>query len=567
MYDMSEKENQTPQEETKEETPELETSAEEQREQNAPEKKPEPKKKHERTPLEEQERALNKVKIRKKLKYGTLSTVITLVVLAIIVAVNVICNVLDDRYDWNIDLTSSGLYEIDEQSIEYLHKLDSDIDIAVMAKESYFLENSSLKVVAETLKRFEAESNGHITVRYIDMQTSPEAVKPYSDLYEGGSFSEGDIAVKCGDLLRVAPISDYVRTEQSVDYTTYQYVTKQTFVGEQTLISCIMGVTDLNPKKVAILSKQNGNSIFNDAEQGNYAALMELLEKNNYQTTEVDIALDALAPADYDIAILFAPYNDLADAQVTKLSDFLANEGNYNKQLIYFAQSLQAPKSTPNLDSFLEVWGLAVDDGLVYEGDDSSAQVIQMATLGVRGGIPVATTSDSTLHSDLIDSGLPVVAPFCRPVEQLYESNSSRTTEALLTTSDTSFLYPFDADETFDPDGAERTSFVVGAVGTQSFVVDNEEHMSKVVVYGSSNMLDYYVTASASYANGSYMVSVINQLTGKEELITIEEKSLDNTSITITDSQVRAISIIVIAVIPAAVALIGILVFVRRRNR
>ena len=124
--------------------------------------KPSRKSKQNLTPAEERERALNRVKRMKKLKYGTLATVITVVFVAIVVVVNVICGVLDNRYNWDIDLTSSGLYEIDEKTAEYLNQLNSDVELVVLANESDFQGNNMLKVISETLDRFKAEANGHI---------------------------------------------------------------------------------------------------------------------------------------------------------------------------------------------------------------------------------------------------------------------------------------------------------------------------------------------------------------------------------------------------------------------
>ena len=50
-------------------------------------------------------------------------------------------------------------------------------------------------------------------------------------------------------------------------------------------------------------------------------------------------------------------------------------------------------------------------------------------------------------------------------------------------------------------------------------------------------------------------------------MITVASKSLDPTKITITEAQAKTIRNVIVFVIPAAVALIGILVYVRRRNR
>lgn len=522
------------------------------------------KQKRMRTPEEEKERALNKVKRRKKFKYGALAAIITVVVIAVIVLINIICGVLDDRFNWNIDLTSSGLYEISDETVGYLNQLNSDIDMVVMAEEKYFLENTKLKVVAETLNRFKAESNGKIKVQYVDLTKNPDVVKKYTENYNG-EFTQGDVVVASGDLQRVVPFNEIIRTNQSIDYTTYQYVYDYTFVGEKSLLSAIMGVTDLNPVSVAVIDKANGEQISYQYEAYSVQRINELLEKNNYQITELDIATDELSPAAYDMAVLCAPYNDLTEAQIDKLNKFLNNDGKYGKQLVYFASVYQT--ETPKLDDFLETWGLAVSDNIAYEGDASKAQYVNLA-LGMMQQIPIATVAaDEKYNTAAMGSKLPVIAPLCRPIERLYEMNSGRTTVPLLQSSDTAFLYPIGADaDSFDQASAKTGTFDLAVYGTQNFLIDNVEVTSTVVAFGSMWMLDYYVASSSSYYNADYFVTLMNGLAGKENMITIAEKSLNDTTITVTDGQVSTVRTVVIFVLPLAVALLGAFIVIRRRN-
>ncbi len=55
-----------------------------------------------RTPRQEEKRR----GVSRKFRYGTLSTVLTLVVVAAVVLVNVVASLLNDRYPLNLDLTS-----------------------------------------------------------------------------------------------------------------------------------------------------------------------------------------------------------------------------------------------------------------------------------------------------------------------------------------------------------------------------------------------------------------------------------------------------------------------------
>lgn len=524
------------------------------------------KKKHERTPEEEKERALNRVKRLKKLKYGSLSTVITIVVIAIVVLLNVICNVIDKRYNLNIDLTSTGLYELDEQTVNYLHQLNDEIEIAVMAKEDYFLEDARLKVVAETLNRFRTESGNKITVKYLDLTKNPEVVRTYNQYYDG-EFSQGDVVVKNGELVRVLALyTDLVSVQTSFDYNTYQQVQNISFIGEQSLISAIMGVTDLHPVKVAMIDRINGVSTYNQYDQYSFQRISELLTKNNYDVTDVDIATDELSPEEYDLAILCAPFNDLTEAQITKLTDYLNNNNQYGKNMIYFGSPYQMQK-LENVEAFLEIWGVKIGGALVCESDQKTAQIVNTA-LGQVPSVPVLSTTDNALNANAVTTKLPLVGTLCCPVEALFESNAGRTVSPLLTSSDSCYLQPINSDEEFDRDTADRASYTLATVSELNFTSGSDTLTSKLVTFGSSFLLDYIMTSnSGSYANAGYFISVMNTLTGRENVITIEEKSLDTEAFTITESQAKALRNITVLAIPCVVALLGIVVYVRRRNK
>lgn len=538
---------------------------------DAPKKAP----KRERTPEEEKERALNKVNRRKKLKYGTLATVITAVVLASVVIGNVIVNVLDNRYNWNIDLTSSGLYEIDAQTVSYLNKINSDIQIAVMSDEQNFDNDPKLKVVEETLNRFKAESNGHISVEYIDMTKHPEAVSRYSQGYDG-DFSAYDTVVKCGDLVRVVGIDSMIKTDQTPNYMTMSYDYSYTFIGEQSLISAIMGVTDLNPIKVGIISKTAGQPIYYDynspAFQGvktttiDVDGMLQLFEKNNYIVTELDLASDSFTADEYDLVVLCAPYNDLSEAQIKKLSDYLYNNGQYNADLIYFGSFFQ--QETPNLDAFLELWGLKIGNAVVMESNTAAAQVVPSIIYQQISDVPVAAVSSNDLNSSVTASKLPVVVPFSRPITMLFtDPNNGRETQALLTTPNTSYLRPLDIPaEEFNEANAEKGSYALAVIADNEVIVDNSAHTSRIVAFGTPWILDPYIVESKSYANADYFISVMNQMTGKEGVLTIAEKSLDTTSVSITTAQAKAIRTVTVIVLPLLVAVIGFVVYIRRKN-
>ena len=63
------------------------------------------------------------------------------------------------------------------------------------------------------------------------------------------------------------------------------------------------------------------------------------------------------------------------------------------------------------------------------------------------------------------------------------------------------------------------------------------------------------------------MVSAINVMVGKENGLVIADKALEQTNIAITEGQLSGLRTLVIIIIPLIVVVIGLVVFVRRRNR
>ncbi len=563
---------------TEEETPAVSAAATEQQE--AAEKA---------APAEKPEKAPSRFN-KKKLKYGALATSVTVVFIAVVVLLNVLASAIVDRYPIKADLTPSKFYEISQQSVDYVKTMDKDVNIVVLAKESYFQTNNYLKIVPETLDKYRQNSDGHITVDYYDMTAHPEIVAKYKDKY-AGELSEADIIVTNGDRVKVLAFADIIKTEQTMDYNTYQYVNKYTFIGEQSLTSAIMSVTDANPKRVAMITKVGTQTIFHQYNQYAVAALQNLLDKNGYEITEVDLLADAVDPKDYDLAVLPAPYNDLTDDMVKKLDTFLYNDGKLGKDLFYMADVYQ--NRTPNLNAFLEVWNLQVGDSIIREKDSAKAQYVTIVLGQQTGNVAasVATIADETYAAQLSSTKLPIVAPLVRPIKLLETLNSDIETKAVLTSSDSSYLYPLTMDDGEDksnptaiPDGTDATTTAATtttfneenaetgvqnfmAVSTRTLTDDRDVYESHVMAIGACAMIDYCVAQSTAYNNAEFLISSINTMQGKENGIVIAEKALEQTSISIKEGQLRGLQTTVIVIIPLLVAVIGIVVYLRRKNR
>lgn len=529
---------------------------------------------------------------KKKLKYGAVATAITVFVIAIVVFINLIAGILTERKGLKLDLTAENYYEISQDTIDYIKDLDTEVEIAVMMNEEDIVNNSMGKIMLESLAKYEQNSDC-IEVNYYDIEENPDIVNKFAANYNG-EISEGSIIIASGDRVKATSVDSLFTIDTSAYYTTGTY-SYSGYKGESEITAAVMNVTDANPVTVAIAAYYNGELIYHSNLGYTMNSVVELLDKNGYNYAVVDILADDLSPEAYDMVILPAPVSDLTDDSITKLEDFLYNNGNLDKNMIYIADILQ--RKTPKLDAFLEVWGIEVTGDMVEESNDSNRQQLNVVrnTYGMAQTVaaPVATIADSTYSEGLSNTKLPVVVPAARNINLLFDANVDRTTTALLTSSESSVLYPLNLTETsevsldsmtdeeaeeateeteattaFDINSAEKSSNVVMALASKVNVDSNDvTHTNNLLVIGGASFVDPYITGSTTYNNAEFFVNTVNRICNKESAVIIAEKQFESSAIDITASQVTALEWVVVAVIPAVVAICGLFIFIRRRNR
>ncbi len=507
----------------------------------------------------------------KKLKYGSIATAITCIVTVLVIVMNILVNILVEKYPLKLDLTEQAKFEISEESINYLKTMEQEVNFTVLMAESKFqTSGESLKMVSEILNRY-TQYTDKINLKYVDPSTNPDIVNQYQANYSA-SLTEGDIVISNASdetKLRVVKIGNLFDYDQQ-KYMQYYYgqgtledaITG--FSGEQNLTSALMNVTDAHPVNIGILSMANGQALYNPQFTGSgLNALVNTLYNNGYNYEEIDIYKTELDPEKYDMLLLPAPVNDLTDNGIDKLSEFLYNNGNYNKNLIYIASFTQS--NTPKLDEFLETWGIKITNNLVLEGDANAAQQVPLSISTGTVAVPVATIAEETYSAGLPNTSLPIAAPLCRSIELLWEEKTGGITQALLNTSDSVYLSEMgknteEADTT--PDGSQT----IAAVTSRRNIVDNVTYESNILVLGSVMLCDSALMQDSSYNNAQYLMTVINNIAGKNDNLVIASKDLTKETIKITEAGAKGIHLFIFS-IPAAVIAVGVWVFLRRRNK
>lgn len=509
----------------------------------------------------------NKSKLMKKFKYGTIATVTVAIVLAIVVLLNVIMTMITEKYPVKFDLTQDKRYELSQESIDFLSNLDSEVEIAVTLTEEelnsggYVFTDTYRQIPTEIIPQFLEKYKmyaDNINIRYIDVEKNPDEISKYTKLYEG-TISAQQVIVCSGERIKVIGFGNLF-SQSSSQYASAND-TGVIFTGESAITSAIMSVTDANPINAGMIYKMNGQAIFSQTSYNSIIQLYSLLSNNGYNMKDVDIATDELSPEDYDLLIISAPEIDFTEDAIAKLEDFLYNNGDYQKNIIYISSIVTA--DTPNLDEFLEKWNIKIEESLVF--DDSNAQYVSTASAGQLMS-PVMNITDDTISGMLANKALPVVAPYSRAVT-IADKNNDKGTEVILQSQSTSYrnlLESVDDKSSASENGANN----IIVVTTKDRAEGYDMYASHVVAVGSVMLTDPNIIAqTTAYNNANFVLNMVNNITGKDSSFVIPQKNLQQIFIKVDQSQLSAIRIVVMYVIPAIVVICGIVVFVRRKNK
>lgn len=481
----------------------------------------------------------------RKAKHGTVAMAITALVIVMVIVLNIIIGLLVNRFpDLELDLTSNNSFALQDDTIDYVSHLDSDVTVYILMEKDTFESQGTYFVQAQKmLNKMVSKSNGKMKVKYVDLTSNPSFTSDYPNVDWQSSSANNIVLVESGKQYKVLTLADCFEYDEQ----TYNYNGSYSFTGtkiEQAVVTAILNVTT-DDKVVVDMIKGNNEQ--------DYSSLKSLLENNAYQVNEV-----SLATGDFDkdakVAIMYAPSVDLDEKIVEKLSTWLSNDGKYGRSLIYVPTADMG--EMPNLDDFLKEWGMSIDRGYVFETDESTL---------VNASSPYAfTVSYGDYYKDnLKNSKIPVVVSESHAVNITDEN----TAHALLKTTDKAGVLPIDADKSWDyKDAITGNGENVAAEGVMT---NEDKKSSRVVVFGSYIMFSDTIMKYNSFNNSAYFMNVINTIADKEDVgITIESKSIDNTELGITDVATQNTMLVVfVIVIPIAILVAGFVFWLRRRNR
>ncbi|HIZ75026.1 MAG TPA: GldG family protein [Candidatus Mediterraneibacter stercoravium] len=473
-------------------------------------------------------------------RHGAYSVGLTVIVIAIIIVINLVAGQIPEAYR-NLDVSSTKIYDISDTTTELLDSLEEDVDMTILA-----VKDETDDRITTFLSKYDALSD-HVSMEWVDPVLHPSALTEYD-------ASENTVVISCEATGRTTTVSfDDILVPDMYSYYYYGSESYTEFDGEGQLTSAVNYVTN-DVEKTIYQTTGHGEGTLSDT-------ITDLMDKNNYSLTELNLLMTTSIPEDCDLLFMYAPTTDLSEDEAEMIGSYLDQGG---KVMILLGETNAA--ELPNLEGILEEYGIQSADGYIadpqrcYQGN----YYYIFPELSLSGDMADGISSEMVL---LINAhGLNVIDP----------SRDTITTTSFMSSSDQAF----DVTETTQ----EQGSYSLGAVAEESVSTsdddsssddadteessdesDTEELMSRLTVISAGSLIDPQITDSFTQLENTtvFMNAVTANFDGVQNL-SIEAKSLGTEYNTV--QYTGLFSFIVVFGIPAVILIGGFVVWFRRRK-
>ena len=468
---------------------------------------------------------------KKHIKNGSYSMAMAAIFIVIVVVINMIVGAIPSKYS-QLDVSSSKLYTIGDETKKVLKALDKDVTIYQIAQSG-----SEDDTISNLLKRYKDESK-HIKVEVKDPVVNPK----FASEYTTDDLAVNSLIVVCGDRNKVISYNDMYST--SVDYNTWQQTTTG-FDGEGQITGAIGYVTS---EDLPIMYTLSGHG-----EKDLDSSFKEDIQKANIDIKELNLLTEGKVPDDADCLMIVSPTSDISEDEKTEILDYLEAGG---KAMIF---SDYTQDDLPNFDAVLANYGVKRAEGIVFEGD-SQHYGMQMPYYLV----PTVNSTDAS--SETASAGSYVLAPYAQGIQKTDDVRDTVTIDSILTTSDQAYSKTnMQSSQIEKEDGDVDGPFDLGITITEKLDDDKE---TQIVYYSTANLMESQVNQMVSGGNEKLLLESLSWMTSTDESssVSISSKSLQSASLTVTDYDAAFWKICTIGLIPGVFLVAGFLIWLRRRK-
>jgi hypothetical protein len=477
---------------------------------------------------------------------GTITGITRIIQFAVIALLLVFVYLLSDSLPFRIDLTSSRLYTLSDETKMLLRQVTNDM--RVISFKPAGMQGPLVEYQQGLLKAY-AERNPKIKLEVIDPQVNRGAALDY-DIKDDGTV----VFEYQGNRIQ-RPINAIVQNDQQSGKTIFQ--------GEIVYTGVLKDLLASKPKDIYVLV---GHGELSPGAKGNsgYNEIFEKLQAENARLHALDLTRSPVIPAGCSLLFIGNPVRPIPPGELDLIRNFIEDGGSVLVSLEF--------ETTPLINDIIREAGLFSLPSMIIEGEYYNPQLGQSVIM------PKILGSEITMP--LIRGQLPVVMRTARAVQQLpeseRESNATYFLYPLLKTSDNSFGETDEAEirsgrfrqtpkdlkgPMFAAYAARRViqNVMTTRTGSETNTVE-----SRLVVFGDC---DFFNNAySYIGGNSDLFINSVNWLLKREGSITIRPKTSEVQGFELGSAERRFMSVLAFA-LGLLYFVPGVVYVLRRRSK
>jgi ABC-type uncharacterized transport system involved in gliding motility auxiliary subunit len=437
---------------------------------------------------------------------------IVLLVLAILVALNY----LAAKFNSRIDLTQGRKHSLSAQSIQVVKNLGKELKLTCFTTDA-----NSGQAEFNNLAKLYAYYSDKVKSEIIDPYKNPSLTEKY--------------AVKALNTV----ILQYDKKETRVET-----------ISEEAITNAIIKLTRSGEKVIYFL-QGHGEPVLSGNEESGYSEVKSSLENLSFRVKELLLFQEKVIPQNCSVLVIAGPKMPLLPAEVALLEEYISKKGG--KVLL-----LLEPFTQVELNPLLEKIGLLIDSDVIVEVDQISRFMSGDYFMPV-----VAKYADHAITKNFNYATMFPMARSLTPVSpKPKESNVTLLAKSSpYSWGEMNYEKELATEQIAQNDNDKPGPLAIAAAIELQRGIDKP---SRMVVVGDSDFISnkyYYFQA-----NGNFFNNIISWLSDEGDLIAIAPKTASMRSVTMTEGDSRLVFFFTIVILPLAIFILGIAVWLYRRR-
>lgn len=467
----------------------------------------------------------------KSLSIGAYSTGMIVIMIVVTVVLNLGIGLLPESIK-TVDVTSSKIYSLTDQTKEFVSQLEENIDLYVFVNE-----NQQDEQFGTTLKQLD-ELSDKITLHYVDPALNPK----FPEQYTTNNVDNNSVIVVSDKRSRIV-------SHRNVYAFTYDYTNGTTTItgydGEGQLVSAMAYVTIEDSKRLYFSEGHD--------EVGLSDKFEDALRKQNISHKQLELMKAEKVPEDAACLFINAPLKDLSKEDVEKVIAYLQTGGNVVVVLPFQNEEM------PNLEELLDYMAVQIAPGVVLEANANNYYRYQTMLL------PTIQKSNYTGNFTSTDY---VFAPNSRGLKVNKENEDAVNIlyNAFLITSGDAFSKT----EVMDMESISKKEegdisgpFAIGLETSKG----KDDVIETMVIVASESIFTDQADDMVSGSNLQLFSNIISNFTEYKVNSIVPVKEYQVSNLVMTEAAKTVVSIIITIVIPAALLIAGFVIWFIRRKR